>query len=747
MADKVISANEIILNSRRFPIDGFVKESLINRFPPKMIVGESEYSNEQILSNWLVNDQRGGLLVEEMDESVHQDRYWWSTCDTRFRSNVLLPPLATQATAPSSGVTSIAIANKDFEENSTSWTTGARSSTQAHADTYSWLYNNQSGYQILTWDDALQGRGIVFKCWVYTAAGSTGRIGINDGVGTTYSSYHTGAAGWEQLTATRTLDGSATRLWLYLLSDTANATYFDDATATESACTIGAATHFANFNGILYVSWGSVLASLSANGTSFDVVADFTVTITDLFSDGTQLFVLLGDIQTSIFNFYCWIDTSGGIWRSYSVAAAYKEFGIYWDSRVMMSDSAGVLSEMTTPAAVAVVGVGKGTIPVADGDLQAYDIYRDSNGDDIIYARTKVGLYAHDYANTKWYLTELGFPGHATAGIGGVVWHDAYFISTGTAVHKYVVATTATITQMGLDKDDGLPQLRGGEIVELIKGYNELFALIDSTYEGSGSRSQVMSYDGKGWRTWWEATADNKAMYSGIVSSDTDLRLWFSTTDGVYSIPLQTTTFNPKKVSGYTYAAAGVHITPRFDAGTKTFTKLATKLTLFLNDMSANETVIVTYQIDQAQGALTSGWTALGSTQTGDGAKELTFGTNGVGIEFKDIQFRIALARGGTNTNSPIIKGMALSFLKLLDRKKSWSFRINTAEAGRVGATPKELVDAIGTIVSTSTLMPFTFRDGSNSADTFYVMIHPFYGVTPTGQSWDAIYEISCVAV
>ncbi len=77
-------------------------------------------------------------------------------------------------------------------------------------------------------------------------------------------------------------------------------------------------------------------------------------------------------------------------------------------------------------------------------------------------------------------------------------------------------------------------------------------------------------------------------MYSGIVTSVNKHQLLFSTTDGAYSIPLQRTSRNPKKVSGYTYADAATHITPRFDAGTKAFKKLATKLTLFLDDMSAN---------------------------------------------------------------------------------------------------------------------------------------------------------------
>jgi hypothetical protein len=57
-----------------------------------------------------------------------------------------------------------------------------------------------------------RGRTYTFGCWVFATVASTGRISINDGVGTTSSSYHTGNSTWQFLTVTRTLDGSATKL-------------------------------------------------------------------------------------------------------------------------------------------------------------------------------------------------------------------------------------------------------------------------------------------------------------------------------------------------------------------------------------------------------------------------------------------------------------------------------------------------------------------------------------------------------
>ncbi|KKK74117.1 hypothetical protein LCGC14_2886990, partial [marine sediment metagenome] len=98
MADRVINTNEVCLNSVIFPIDGFVRETSISRFPGKTITGDYEYSNEQILSNWITRGQRGGMLVEDMDESIHADRYWYSNCDTRY--DITLGKLATAISAP-----------------------------------------------------------------------------------------------------------------------------------------------------------------------------------------------------------------------------------------------------------------------------------------------------------------------------------------------------------------------------------------------------------------------------------------------------------------------------------------------------------------------------------------------------------------------------------------------------------------------------------------------------------------------
>jgi hypothetical protein len=82
----------------------------------------------------------------------------------------------------------------------------------------------------------IQGRTFTLGCWVYATVASRALITINDGVGATSSSYHTGNSTWQFLTVTRTLSSSATTLVVQLEVVAGNTSaYFDGATIIEGA--------------------------------------------------------------------------------------------------------------------------------------------------------------------------------------------------------------------------------------------------------------------------------------------------------------------------------------------------------------------------------------------------------------------------------------------------------------------------------------------------------------------------------
>lgn len=92
--------------------------------------------------------------------------------------------------------------------------------------------SNQKLYRAIDNGADYAGRSIKLGIWVYTAgAGVT--ITIDDGVGTTDSSAHTGGGSWEFLTVLRQLDTSATKLQVNLNIPNGITAYFDGCILVE----------------------------------------------------------------------------------------------------------------------------------------------------------------------------------------------------------------------------------------------------------------------------------------------------------------------------------------------------------------------------------------------------------------------------------------------------------------------------------------------------------------------------------
>jgi hypothetical protein len=85
--------------------------------------------------------------------------------------------------------------------------------------------------------DNLDGESVGFGAWVWASAASQARLYVADGATTSYSdSYHTGGSGWEWLSGTHDLSGSATylRFGISVESGAANPVYLSGATVLFS---------------------------------------------------------------------------------------------------------------------------------------------------------------------------------------------------------------------------------------------------------------------------------------------------------------------------------------------------------------------------------------------------------------------------------------------------------------------------------------------------------------------------------
>ncbi len=112
--------------------------------------------------------------------------------------------------------------NSDYEvgDPPTGWTlsgvgaTANRSITQVKVNTYSANLTSGAGalaslYQDVSDPSYYDDKTITYGGWVYATVANNARLYIYDLTGISYSSYHTGIAGWEWLTVTRTIPSPA----------------------------------------------------------------------------------------------------------------------------------------------------------------------------------------------------------------------------------------------------------------------------------------------------------------------------------------------------------------------------------------------------------------------------------------------------------------------------------------------------------------------------------------------------------
>ena len=505
---RVVEDGQVYLGSYHYKLlsGSKVKAKVLDAFPEKNIIGEYSYANQKILSSYVQKDRRGGIGIEEMDESKDANRCWFSDLQLGYRGHLPLPRLATLLTSPTLNTPAIVNADMELDAN---WlgAAGARSSSFAHGGTYSWKVTatSQAAYDVYqdisSYD---KGASYTFTCWVKvpTEAADDGNcyIAIDDGVGETVSSAIAEGSDWIKATVTRVIDPDATRLRLIIRTNCTTYTdglvgYFDDATITLNS-TVGAPTYQTNFNGELYQAFGKVLAKLNAGRTAFTVVALMPATITALIvGPNSMLYIYLGDSDN-----YQYM-TTGEAFTATNVNDA--NLGIEWDSKLFKIDTDGNFWYATTPNSATPTWTSTGGITnVKSGNIKRLFIGPDAAGNDIIYASTTSVLKAFDFTNGIWTDTDIDMNDHPTGGMGAITFLGGIMISAGLDVSQYV-PDTASERSMGLSRDDGLPVEYNGEIVYFTKDKNFLFASVDASKTSGKSKSGKYGWNGVAWEHIW----------------------------------------------------------------------------------------------------------------------------------------------------------------------------------------------------------------------------------------------------
>ena len=534
-------------------------------------------------------------------------------------------------------------------------------------------------------------------------------------------------------------------------------------TAAGAATDIGVISEYAN---VIYAAYGTDLRSFNDTTNVWTNVHTLPAVATDEVNN-----IRLNDTV------YMVIAHTGGY--TYYDGADFSDdtkdtkYLAFWDERLWGIDADGQLWWAFTPG----TEVNDAHLQLENGVITRMFVGYDARGNDILYVGTTRGLFAHDIGNRRFVETRLRLPFHPDNGKGAITWRESMYLSQGLAVSKYDIdANRATVDQMGLDRDDGLPANRRGSIRQLVSTHNELLAIIDATSISSagdlflGSQmsqsnsaaldpdqgfSHIMGWDQLGWeRKWLSENSTSAITWLHISDAYNEYRMWWAQNQLVFHMRLPQTIINPVYVTDLPYAASGVHETPDFTGGQSEVDKLAVRLRVEVAGTSSTETVIMAFALNGS-----SSFTTLTNTHssdvnssgeiTSDGVNTYFFSalTTPQGTAFRSIRFKVTCARGSTTTSTPDVLRIDFEWRKKLPALWGHQMTVDLSK-NFSDQTREQMFENLRIAAENNVLSRFTFRDrdaddaGNANPWVYFVDVIAFDALENTGNVWAGEYNL-----
>ncbi len=509
-------------------------------------------------------------------------------------------------------------------------------------------------------------------------------------------------------------------------------------------------------NNVVYASYGTAVDSYD-NSTDVwsnerSIAANATDVATGLVG-GTNFMIIANGTDIDYV-------TEGGSWAENTTQPIKYLF--FWRDRLWGITQAGRLYWTNGLVADA------GAMWTADAQLQLPDDHVTSlltgpspSNEEVLYAGTKVGLFVHDVQNTRFLRTSLEVPFHPDGGKGTQTWRGAIYFAAGNAVYKYVPTATQTIvTIVGPDRDGGLPDGKRGAIRHMETSHTDLIIALDASSaasalsmiatRGVGTHhgfttpsltgfSSVLGWDERGWEVKWLGSETARPIsWTHVSNAYNEYNLWFAENQRVTKMSLPKDIVNPSQVTDMTFDSRTTQWeSPWLDTESSNETWTAIAAYLKTTNPTTSETVKLEYAVDY-ETSYTDLTERTGPQDTAGDVKYLfpdneLNGAEPSGKTFKAIKFRMTLARGSTNTNSPdVIKG-ALSFKKNLDVAFGFSFIIDMTEGTAYGESAGEALALLQATIAKQTLYDFTFRDDDGEDRNYWVTLTNYASLEETG--------------
>ena len=247
-----------------------------------------------------------------------------------------------------------------------------------------------------------------------------------------------------------------------------------------------------------------------------------------------------------------------------------------------------------------------------------------------------------------------------------------------------------------------------------------------------------------GWEVKWSrGTQGTDISYLTVSDAYSVYRAWWGNNGRVYYQTLPTNIVNPTQIGIASYTSSGIVDYPWIKVpGNQTGVALSAFLET--RNPTSSETVQLLYATNFVEP-----FTSLGTNSTA-GRTTYNFQAGGVdaGIAFNAVRLRANMTRGGSDSNSPDILSLALAYRRPFTYLRGFRMMIDlTIQAG--GRKSHHLREELNTILSTTTQMPFVYRNEADADELFQVTIVPsqqggtdrYTGVDETGTHLVTVVE------
>lgn len=400
-----------------------------------------------------------------------------------------------------------------------------------------------------------------------------------------------------------------------------------------------------------------------------------------------------------------------------------------------------------------------GTLHLPPGYCRQLIVYFDLTGEPALHAVTRGGVYGYDFAAHKFFETPLTYPVTDSAGYGAAVFRGELLVPAGKTIYKY---NGSTIQVVSPSKDEGLPQELQGDILQVVPGHAFFYAVLAQVttiqnqptlgpffdpsnpldpyvMDEAVSFGSVLASPGAAWHLVFNEQVGPTMGAALVASIEGTFRLWISSEEGIYYIPLDTGLHNPLQNPVATFKPTGFIETGWADLGWTEVRKLALELSL-VAEASPTEIIRVYAGWDDNEA-----W-ELVATLTESGHHQFNIGDIS-GRVFRNVRFRIEMESTTSDRRTPILRQMVFAFMRRPPMLWGWEVNLQFTKDLHAGKTHEELLNILQYIAEyTKQAGEFIYRDRiTGGVRRNRVVIGNIQGAEMPGDDAKARYTVSLI--